>query len=124
VSETVPEEFLRLVDETIDITDTNPSTKMPELLLVIVPGSVGLDIPFSMELLVKLFEEYSLLKCPSRWLPDSIHIPSLCYNLVFDYSRVTDKGINAIAGHHRGRVTIIDRRSGVLLHFRAGGDNK
>ena len=40
VANTVPEEFLAGVNETVDITDTNPTTQMPELLLVEVPGGV------------------------------------------------------------------------------------
>ena len=40
VAYTVPEEFLAGIDETIDITDTNPTTQVPEFLLVEVPGGV------------------------------------------------------------------------------------
>ena len=65
MSDTIPEEFLAGVDESIDIADANPSTEVPEFLLVVIPGRVSLNISLDVELLVELFEEDPLLKGPA-----------------------------------------------------------
>ena len=109
--QTVPPKLLTLVEQTIDIADANSSTKMPEFLLVIIPSRISLNVCLNMELLVKLFKKHTLLKGPAARFPDGIHIPPLSDNLVFDDTRVADKGVDAIGGHHRYRVTIVDGRS-------------
>ena len=117
--QTVPVEFLRLIEKSVDITDTYPATQMPEFDLVVIPCRICLDITLGMELLIELFEEHPFLEGPSRGLAHCIDIPTLCDNLVFDDAGVTDQRVNPVGGHHRGRVPVVDSRRSVFLHFRA-----
>ena len=117
---TVPVEFLALEDQTIDVADAHTAAEVPELLLVIVPGGVGLHVGLQFELLVELLEEDALLERPARRHLDGVDIPPLGHNLIFDDTRVGNQRVDTIGGHHRDRVTVMNGRSRMSLLFAAG----
>ena len=120
--DTIPEELLTAEHETVDIADEHTATQFPELLLVVIPRAIGLNIALNMELLVELLHEDALLESPTGRLAHGVDIPALGYNLILDNARVGDKRIDAIAGHHRHGVTVIDGRSRMRLLLITGGN--
>jgi hypothetical protein len=96
MAHTIPEEFLAGIDKAIDITDTNPTTQMPEFFLVEIPGCISLNISLNMQLFVELFEEYAFLKSPTGWLSDGVNIPPFSNNTVFDDTGIADKGVHSV----------------------------
>ena len=65
VFQTVPEQFLAGVHQSVDIADSHSSPQVPEFLLVEIPRGICLYIGLYMEVLVKLFEEDTLFKSPA-----------------------------------------------------------
>ena len=63
--ETVPIEFLALIYQAIGISDSHTTTEMPKFHLVIVPGSICLDIGLDVKVLVELFKEDTFLESPA-----------------------------------------------------------
>ena len=101
MTDTVPEEFFAAEYQTVDIADIHASTQFPQLLLVVIPGSVGLDIALDMELLIELFHEDAFLEGPAGGILDGVDIPALGDDAILDDSRVADERVDTIAGHHR-----------------------
>ena len=120
----IPVKLFTLIDESIDIADTNPTTKFPKLYLIEIPGRIGLNVGLHMEFLIELLEEESLLEIPAGWLSDGIHVPAFSDNAVFDDAGVTDEGVHAIGDHCRGGVTVVDSRSHVLLSLFARSEKR
>ena len=54
-----------------------------------------------------------------RRILDGVDIPSLGDDTIFYHSRVGDKGVDSVGGHHRHRVAVVDGRGYMLLLLRA-----
>ena len=55
----IPEEFFALVEQAVVVAYANPAAQVPELLLVVIPRRVGLDIGLDVQLLIELLEEHT-----------------------------------------------------------------
>src|SRR5574344_1276897 len=115
--QSVPKEFLTLVNQSVIVTDTHAATEFPKFGCVIIPCSVSLYIGLHMKLFVELLEENTFNKLPSLWVAHHIDLPSLGNNTVFYDARVADQRIDAITGHHRDRVAVVNSMCRVFLGF-------
>ena len=84
--QSVPIEFLRLIEQPVHIPYSNAPTQMPQFLLVVIPTCIGLNKGFGMEFLIELLKKHALLKSPTGGLADRIDIPTFCDNAILDDS--------------------------------------
>ena len=122
MSDAIPEKFLTGINESVDITNPDTSTQMPQTFLVVVPCRVGLYVAFDMEFVIKLFQEDALHEFPARGILDGVHVPTLGDDAILDDTRVGNQGIDAVAGHHRDRVPVIDGGGSMLFLLGTGNE--
>ena len=65
MADTVVEELLALVVQTVVVADADTATKMPKPFLVVIPGRISLNMGYGMQLFVELLEEHAFLKTPA-----------------------------------------------------------
>ena len=101
MSDAVPPQLFTIEDKTIDVTDPYTATQLPQLVLVIIPRTICLDITLDMEVLVELLHEDTLVKGPACRILDGIDIPALGNDAILDDARVGNQRVDTIAHHHR-----------------------
>lgn len=119
----IPGELLAGKAKTVLSEDAHTAIEFPDTLLIKIISRITLDIAVDVELLVKLFEQHTLIKNPAGRHTVGIHLPSLGNDAVLDDTRITDEGIDAIRSHHRHRVSVVDSRRSMFYRILAGSQN-